>query len=71
MALETVCIELDCHPDEKVKEMATDCEKKVEAMAGVLRSFKKLVFQAEAELKKDCNKIMEVRFYLLVRVGSA
>jgi len=54
-----------------VKEMATDCEKKVEAMAGVLKSFKKLVFQAEAELKKDCNKIMEVRFYLLVRVGSA
>ena len=53
-ALEDVALELSCHSDPKIVEMQGDVDKKVEAMIDVLKSYKKLVFMAEAELKKDC-----------------
>ena len=54
-ALEQVGIELSCHPDAKVSEMAGEVEKKVNSMADVMKAYKKLTFKAEAELKKDCT----------------
>ena len=52
--LETVAIEVDCHDDEKVRAMVDELEKKVVSMNDVMKQYKKLVFKAEAELKKDC-----------------
>ena len=53
-ALEDVSLEFSCHHNEKIKAMQDDVDKKVNAMADVVKSFKKLAFLAEAELKKDC-----------------
>ena len=52
--LETVGIEVDCHKEEKVRAMSEDIEKKIASMNVVMKEYKKLVFKAEAELKKDC-----------------
>lgn len=70
MSLEAVAIEIDCHPEERVSQMSEDIENKVTSMAGVLKSYKKLVFQAESELKKDCSTIMKVRSCGLLGVDS-
>jgi hypothetical protein len=46
-------MEISCHSDPKVREMQPEIDKKVEAMASTFKSYKKLVFMTEAELKKD------------------
>ena len=70
MSLEAVAIETDCHPEERVRQMSEDIENKVTSMAGVLKSYKKLVFKAESELKKDCTTIMKVMSCGLLGVDS-
>ena len=53
MALEHVGIEISCHADCKVSEIATEVEVKVKCMGDVLKTYKKLSFMTESELKKD------------------
>ena len=54
--LEEVAMEISCHSDPKVQEMQPEIDKKVEAMASTFKSYKKLVFMTEAELKKDWSR---------------
>lgn len=56
-ALEHVAIEISCHTDGQVNAMAKDVETKVECMGQMMKTYKKLIFKAEAELKKDFNNI--------------
>ena len=51
--LSDVAIEISCHSDPKVLEMATEVEGKIAAMDGVIKSFKVVVYKGELELKKD------------------
>ena len=44
---------MSCHSSERVAAIAPEVEAKVDAMTDVIKSYKKLVFKAESELKKD------------------
>ena len=57
-----MAIELSCHQNEKISCMAEEVEKKAESMAEVLKAYKKLVFKAEADLKKDHQKVSRLNF---------
>ena len=51
--LSDISIEINCHTDAAISVKAEEIEEKLKTMDSVLKSYKKLVFQAEAELKKD------------------
>lgn len=51
--LSDISIELSCHSDATVSGKVEEVEGKLKTMEGVLKAYKKLVFMAEAELKKD------------------
>ena len=48
-----ISIEISCNTDAAISVKAEEIEEKLKTMDSVLKSYKKLVFQAEAELKKD------------------
>ena len=52
--LEDVALEISCHSDEKIKQMAEDADNKVQAMRDVIKQYKKLIVSAESGMKKDC-----------------
>ena len=51
--LSDISIEISCSSDAAISVKAEEIEEKLKTMDSVLKSYKKLVFQAEAELKKD------------------
>ena len=51
--LSDISIEISCNTDAAISVKAEEIEEKLKTMDSVLKSYKKLVFQAEAELKKD------------------
>ena len=51
--LDDVALELSIHGNPQTQEMAAECQKKVDAMASTLKSYKKFALLAEADLKKE------------------
>ena len=55
--LDGLAIEFSCHPEVKIAEMSTEVEQKAASMDEVLKSYKKMVFRAKSELKKEHQSI--------------
>ena len=51
--LSDIAIEISCHIDATVSGKAAEIEEKVKTMDDVLKNYKKLVFMADTEFKKD------------------
>ena len=51
--LSDINIEISCRRDATVSGKHEEIEEKIKTMEGVLKAYKKLVFMAEAEFKKD------------------
>ena len=60
-ALEQVAIEISCHQEGSVRDMAKDVEDKVESMGQMMKTYKKLIFKTESELKKDFYNIKSLK----------
>ena len=51
--LDDVALELSIHGNPQTQEMGAECQKKVDAMASILKSYKKFALLAEADMKKE------------------